>query len=552
MICRAIALGHCTATAATGKNKKQPKNRKLALWKTLAHSVRCTSLERALLRNLFEITRFIHIEIVMGADSSFWSQAGPEYVVCERVESAELYAVDGSVSLYNVSRRGLGYETFATNPNDAQAVDKLADKWAAAVSDDFLAVTGRQYPKELIRVFFEGRPIKARHYKQSQGRTGKITKALKEMLKTQAPHLRHHAEITSKKKISGVFGRPDWWLTKIIAEKLAALGYQIDIDSDSESDHRITRWAAKMASERKSVTVISVDSDYLAFSPPGSVDQMASTVPRNPGKIRVIKKADVLKACGLTDLQFVIAFAIAGSDNIATHIKWQGWYYAVRYVKKYIPVQWTAANFAKRSPLKRLPGLIKWRKATKENVTELANNIVHKLGQFGWLDCALAPSPTQPGHKEKPADSELFRLAFELEVVLVKEKQLVRLVRPCVAGLVWRRYKKELGEIRSAQIKKQIEAIDKKYLDQKEAKAKGIVSAFIYKTSQLHKRYAYFTIKGQAKFKISKGFQKTMPIGGGISGPVYFPAWFEMAESSTVIRVQEEGKIMFANYCKCR
>ena len=406
----------------------------------------------------------------MGTDSLFWGPFRTLYVKDSKLAPDHFYAVDGSVLLYTVSRRGLGFETFVSDPQDDNVVEKLADAWVAGLCDceEMLALTRSNVDKSRIRMFFESRADKSRHNRQTERRIKKIKKALKSMMEIQAPQFRRRAEAKARKLISSVFGRPAWWLTVIIAKKLEQLGFNIDLDAETESDHRITRWAVEMASLGEVVSVISIDSDDLAFAPPGSIAQMASSVSRAPGQIQAIKKSDILRVGDMTDLQLVIAFCLAGSDNIATHIEGMGWYRSVRYVKSRIPANWTAAIFAQKSPMKRLPGLIKWRNAPKENVTNLANEIRHKLKHCGWLSGELTPSTMQPGHLEKPTESDLFRFAFEMD----GKNQLVR---PRIAGLVWQKHRNDLGRIRSNQIQKQVEDIDRKYLEQKEAQARGTI-----------------------------------------------------------------------------
>ena len=401
----------------------------------------------------------------------FWSQFRTAFVKARSLSAPQLYAVDGSVLLYTVSRRGLGFETFISNPQDDDVVEKLSDEWVAALvnSEEMAVLDGSNVDKSHITWFFESRTDKSRHIQQTMQRIRKIKKAIKSLMEIKAPQYRRRAESKAKKLISSVFGRPAWWLTVIIANKLQALGYRIDLDSESESDHRITRWAVEMASKGEKVTVISVDSDYLAFSPPGSIEQMTSSVIREPGQIQAIKKSEVLRIGEMTDLQLVIAFSIAGSDNIATHIDGMGWFRSVRYVKSRIPASWKAVDFASKSPLKRLPLLTKWRNATKENVTELANDILHKLRQFGWLPGELTPSTMQPGHLEKPTESYLYQFAFEAD-------NKNRLIRPRIAGLVWQRFRKDFDGIRSNAIRQKIEEIDVKYLKQMQARQKGKIT----------------------------------------------------------------------------
>ena len=207
--------------------------------------------------------------------------------------------------------------------------------------------------------------------------------------------------------------------------------------------------------------MISVDSDYVAFVPPGSVCQLASIIPRQSDQLKIITKHDILKRSGMSDLQLALAFSMAGTDNINIHIEGMGWFKSLQYVKTHIPKKWTAATFAKKSPFDRLPGLFKYKNSSKETVTALAKEIFDKLRQFGWIKGALEPSSTTPSHTERPTESALFQFAFELD-------GKHSLVRPVIAELVRNRFEDELGSERSDLIRKQVAMIDSKYLIQKQ------------------------------------------------------------------------------------
>lgn len=69
-----------------------------------------------------------------------------------------------------------------------------------------------------------------------------------------------------------------------------------------------------------------------------------------------MRKAEISEMSQLTILQLVIAFSLAGSDDIETHIRGMGWYRAVQLVKSRIPASRTAFDFVK-NVLYRMVGL---------------------------------------------------------------------------------------------------------------------------------------------------------------------------------------------------
>ena len=97
----------------------------------------------------------------MGTDSLFWTQSRDLFEVKQPdKQHKHVYAVDGSVLMYNVSRRGLGFDTFVIDPGDTHAVDELAIRWANELEAELRALFSANVQKNAIRWFFEGRVTK--------------------------------------------------------------------------------------------------------------------------------------------------------------------------------------------------------------------------------------------------------------------------------------------------------------------------------------------------------------------------------------------------------
>ena len=143
----------------------------------------------------------------MGTDSLFWGPFRILYAKDDKLVPGQVFAVDGSVLLYSVSRRGLGFDTFALDPHADDAVEKLAAEWVTrfCACEEMMSLARSNVEKSRIRIFFESRPCKSRHTRLSQSRGRTINRALKSMLKIQSPTYRQKAEINAKKNILGVW-----------------------------------------------------------------------------------------------------------------------------------------------------------------------------------------------------------------------------------------------------------------------------------------------------------------------------------------------------------
>lgn len=185
--------------------------------------------------------------------------------------------------------------------------------------------------KENTIWFFEGRIQKPRHTTAAIKRATKISKALKEIFKPQKKHVAigWRKQKMGQQRISSVFGRPSPWLTKIIATTMARDGFQVDYSDTEESDFRICRMAAE--SPTKESTVFSADSDFIALSPPGSISQLIKI---EKGGAMIMKKKDVLSSESMSDFQLMLAYCIAGCDNVNAHIKNVGWGRASKFARQ--------------------------------------------------------------------------------------------------------------------------------------------------------------------------------------------------------------------------
>lgn len=481
------------------------------------------------------------IALRMGAESLFWKPFRILYKsVCPK--AGRYYAVDGSVLLYSISRAGLGWETFVADPQDAPAMDALAEKWANAMMTMLRVITDR-IPKECMTIFLEGRVTKARHLKQTRGRIGRLSKALKTMLKPCPEYAKSSNLKQGKDGVSAAFGRPDWQLTLLIAQKLEQNGFIVDASKDEEADWRICEWASQKAKSGAEVTVISVDSDYLALSPPGAIHSLAMPDQDNPQNLILIAKSDLLESCRLTELQLLIAFCIAGTDNVISHIGGIGWANAVKYVQAHIPDSWTIDDFLNANGLDRLPGLIKWKNATNELVIGLGDEIAAKIKQFRWVPSDSPMVVGFPVIYDEDIKSESYLHSFAFELCGTEEEQ--RLVRPAVAKLVMnsqfgygRRDFESLKmlTVTTAPIKKKEKV---PFVNDIPGKFKRGFLETLRKTSCNGRKNT---------FGISIPGVREMPFGKLITGPEFFPKWFGLIKTGKLAdKIAENGMIIITS-----
>lgn len=459
----------------------------------------------------------------MGTDTLFWTQfrALYEEMMPEQISTNGFYGVDASTLLYSISRGGLGADLFRVDPCDEREFDALANKWTSKLLEH-LKVIADVVPANQITMFFEDKTNKARHARKIKGRAGKITKALKTWLEPTATYFGESREAQAMKAISSVYGRPHWKMTLKIAEKIQQLGFNVSACDKTDSDPRICSWARSIASEKAAdITVISTDSDYLVFSPPESVVYMA--FPTKDGKLRRISKAAVLKEAGLTPLQLVIAFCLAGSDNITTKIPQIGWYRAVKYVKRYIKSSWTADRWAKKPSL---PRLANWKNSSPSLVKSLMTEICAKLGEFHWFGGNYNHQTHLDSNIDSLTEPELISFAF------ATDPKTGMLIRRKVARLVLQHFRGSLTDERTStiehllQISMPASVIKKRKLPFENSLPNESISGS-YKTRSSGK---IVSVPGVKEIAIAD-------IG---DGPKFFPQWFANAGISDLVGIQKK------------
>lgn len=342
--------------------------------------------------------------------------------------------IDGSYILHSVMRQeDLGYECFFADPAVPGQMDELAAKITVAMMK-FVAPLQAE-PRNSVW-FLEGRIAKPRHESAAKSRSGRLSDAIKK---------RHRGEESKmgrkfarrrwggfRRVISAVYGRPPPELTQLIGRKLAELGFAVSYDDHLEADFRICDFAAqsKLSSlavldgnstqtiqrNSGSVMVVASDSDFVALSPPQSVDRMAKI---QHGVVSVVEKGDVVKSLELEDpFKLLLAYCIAGCDNVTAHVNQVGWGRAYKFVAN-SDISLNSMDSLAAVPLSR---------GDSETKQQMANEIRNVLEQFGWRSTHYSFSGSLNRHIVWPEGSEAVRFASEMHEG--------RYVRPAVYRII--------------------------------------------------------------------------------------------------------------------
>ena len=461
----------------------------------------------------------------MGTSSLFWQQFRENYAAFDpKIFSAStFFAIDTSVALYRVSWRGMGYKTFAANPQDEVAMDRLADEWTDELIDELRCVAAAPDIRSRVAWFFEEKIPKARHLKINIGSDRKKNRALRNMTGQCSPAKMKKCQTA----ISYSFGRPDWSMTLRIAHKIKQRGFgMVSAVKHSESDHRIARWACDISNQGGQTVVISVDSDYMAFAPPDSVSFMAYPLPHQPDHLKVVHKRDVLKEADMSCLQLVVSFGLAGTDNISAHIEGMGWYKSAQYSRRYIPAEWSAEDFRSMKCLDRFPNLSKWKNSTKQLITIISEEMIVKMEQFGWF-----PSKDkfefflEPTFKAKMELSYLHSFAFALQPCGN------HLLRPKVARLVLDNMSGTLSDCQKEKVRvlclqKEISAKKKSKFPLENPNLESATKGFHLAVRRNGRKNT---------FGVGISGVKEIPL---ITGPLRIPQWLDSVKTSDLERIQ--------------
>jgi hypothetical protein len=164
------------------------------------------------------------------------------------------------------------------------------------------------------------------------------------------------------------------------------------------------------------IAVIGNDSDFISLSPPGAVDRIVKLINHVPFSL---EKSTVLADLKIDDFKLLLAYCIAGCDNMEAHVDGIGW------VKAY---NFAVASEITISSIETLPRLILG-KGDEEVQTQMVTEIRANLTNFAWLSDGPKLMPDLPV-TEWPQHSGLEMFAAELD-------ENGHLVRHSIYSMVW-------------------------------------------------------------------------------------------------------------------
>ena len=348
-----------------------------------------------------------------------------------------LRIIDGSYVLHAITRqRNLGFDMFTVNPRSPLHVDLLA-KRAVDVMLEFLKPL--KITPENSAIFFEGRILKPRHDSYNKKRSGRISDSIRIINCRYAEKSLKFAgrrRKRAKRAISSTYGRPPAFITIAIADEFTRRKFFADYHETIESDFRICELAAAwksgeaivvangdseipilFANSLKRTMVVGSDSDFIALSPPGSVDQISKI---NHGTAVTVEKEAVKNELDLDDLKLFLAFSIAGCCNVPSHVNGIGWVKASQFAKD-AGITLDSIETIDEIPLKTGDKMIK---------QKMASEIRAALSNFGWRSVGTRRFSGVP-NAHLPKMSEIEEFASEtLDGFLV---------RPAIYRMVFRR-----------------------------------------------------------------------------------------------------------------
>lgn len=188
---------------------------------------------------------------------------------------------------------------------DANSVGKYAVEWANKIIKylDCLELPSMKY----IFVIEDKSGVGKPNYPESEKKKNNKAHLLNQGLR--GAFLGLQTEINPGKLLGRAIGRPDWWLTLMIADELRKLDYPVYGRPNAEADQIIAEIAVSIPDD---YVVVGSDMDLLALTT--GIRGMVSPQNRNRGIF--LEKSDILKEYDLTERELFIVFALSNSTNL--------------------------------------------------------------------------------------------------------------------------------------------------------------------------------------------------------------------------------------------
>lgn len=282
--------------------------------------------------------------------------------------------VDASVKTYTILRSHpqLAFQIFTLTP----ASKNIGDVVNAFCSR--LLEAAEPIQPEKVEFHFEGATEKPPQ--RANNRWTKMNRAIRSLAKCRSKKRKKAARV----EISRAMGRPPEWFTVLVMDWLQNRDYCCWYSYGGfESDFAIAERAATLNNRHAIVIVDSVDYDYVALTPPDSVDRLYSTI---RGTKTTLSREELLQDLGLTHHQLLLACVLAGCDNAQQKLKRVGFKTARKIARMCWGIRY---NDLKRALLAFRSDL------SDEVIVDIFAQVVNLKEDFRWPTDKIWPQPPE-------------------------------------------------------------------------------------------------------------------------------------------------------------
>jgi hypothetical protein len=227
-------------------------------------------------------------------------------------EANDVVLVDLSTELHLALARHhtIANNVFTADPDNLQQVQQVSVELANKILEQLAWLHPVDGEKRVEVIAEDLRPPSETNARRRARRLGQ---GLRSMLSNRPSQCFH-----GRQSIAMAMGRPPVFVMDGVCSILVASGYIVRRTAGVSADWTINYLAAhlRQTTNTNKVFVASRDLDYLALSPPTTIDHLLDT--RHQKKI--LSKFAVLEALDLSATRFFLAYCLAGNDNMATKL----------------------------------------------------------------------------------------------------------------------------------------------------------------------------------------------------------------------------------------
>jgi hypothetical protein len=241
------------------------------------------------------------------------------------IKSDEYVFVDCSVLIHllHIRHAELARTVFEIHAY-SEDLDDVVYKYSAALINILRQVINIDCGIDLIELVFEGQSDSNNTsiIKRRVMRNKSLNKSIRGV------YLGNGSAAGSLKGLAGSIGRPKSWFVHKVINTIATHNGSLTASycHNESADSYIIKKARGML--QRKVTVVSVDTDYVALSPCNTIDRLI-----DPIRMRVMNKQEVLQSFGVTGIQLFLAYTLAGCDDLNTSIRGLGFAKSLKIAK---------------------------------------------------------------------------------------------------------------------------------------------------------------------------------------------------------------------------